>query len=114
MNFFDGTGVTPGTEGCKCGPSCEFPCWQRLGLTTDPCCDTCAPLVSDDAEDLDRQEVTSVEVITWRCIRCEQLALERDHFRRALIRIGNNESGHWGVIAREALKTAANSQEGQG
>lgn len=39
---------------------------------------------------------------------------ERDLYRRALIRIGNNESGHWGVIAREALKTAATSQEGQG
>jgi hypothetical protein len=40
-----------------------------------------------------------------------QAAEERDHFRRALIRIGNNESGHWGVIAREALRPAHNSKE---
>jgi hypothetical protein len=31
-------------EGCKCTGSCEFPCWQRVGLTSDPCCRGCAPL----------------------------------------------------------------------
>lgn len=45
--FLDGTNVTPGTEGCVCGPECEFPCWQRLGLTSSPCCSGCAPLVAD-------------------------------------------------------------------
>lgn len=34
--FLDGTGITPGTEKCRCGPDCEFPCWQRLGIA-DPC-----------------------------------------------------------------------------
>ena len=22
---------------CKCGNDCEWPCWQRVGLTDDPC-----------------------------------------------------------------------------
>lgn len=26
----------PGT--CACGPDCEFPCWQRLGIA-NPCVD---------------------------------------------------------------------------
>jgi hypothetical protein len=34
----------------------------------------------------------------------DALRAERDHYRAALVRIGNNESGHWGVIAREALR----------
>ena len=37
--FIDGTGITPGTEDCKCGNDCEFPCWQRLGIA--PCCGSC-------------------------------------------------------------------------
>lgn len=37
--FVDGTGVTPGSEGCKCGADCEFPCWQRLGMA--PACGAC-------------------------------------------------------------------------
>lgn len=45
--FVDGDRVTPGTEGCKCGPRCEFPCWQRLGLTETPCCPDCSPLAED-------------------------------------------------------------------
>lgn len=49
--FADGTGVTPGTEQCKCGPRCEMPCWQRIGLTTTPCCDGCPPLPADDEDD---------------------------------------------------------------
>jgi hypothetical protein len=39
--FTDGTGVTPGTENCKCRKDCEFPCWQRLGWA--PPCPTCTP-----------------------------------------------------------------------
>lgn len=39
--FMDGNRVTPGTEKCVCGPECEFPCWQRLGLTDQPCCPRC-------------------------------------------------------------------------
>ena len=45
--FLDGSRVTPGTEKCKCdtdGRRCEFPCWQRLGVTDTPCCPDCAPL----------------------------------------------------------------------
>jgi hypothetical protein len=37
--FMDGTGITPGTEKCGCGPNCEFPCWQRLGWA--PACREC-------------------------------------------------------------------------
>jgi hypothetical protein len=37
--FADGTGITPGTEECKCGHECEFPCWQRLGIA--PPCGAC-------------------------------------------------------------------------
>ena len=49
--FLDGSRVTPGTEKCRCdtdGRRCEFPCFQRLGLTSDPCCDDCAPLPAVD------------------------------------------------------------------
>lgn len=69
--FVDGTRVTPGTEKCRCdGPCpecppgkprkncpicngygtlcCEFPCWQRLGLTAEPCCPGCPPLDPPD------------------------------------------------------------------
>lgn len=31
--LIDGTATTPG---CKCGPECEFPCWQRVGIAP-PC-----------------------------------------------------------------------------
>ncbi len=58
MIFADGSRATPGTEGCKCdskGPcpdgkprNCEFPCWQRLGMTSEPCCPDCAPLEEDE------------------------------------------------------------------
>jgi hypothetical protein len=30
--------------GCHCTASCEFPCWQRVGLDDHPCCKQCAPL----------------------------------------------------------------------
>lgn len=48
--FLDGTGVTPGTAKCKCGPDCEFPCWQRLGIA--PACGSCGcpSLPGDDEE----------------------------------------------------------------
>jgi hypothetical protein len=51
--FPDGTRVTPGSEGCVCdrGPEpCEFPCWQRIGLTSKPCCPGCAPLPEPEPE----------------------------------------------------------------
>lgn len=34
--FVDGTGWTPGTEGCRCPPDCEHPCWMRIGIAP-PC-----------------------------------------------------------------------------
>ena len=37
--FLDGTGITPGTGECKCGPDCEMPCWQRIGIA--PACGAC-------------------------------------------------------------------------
>lgn len=41
--FFDGN-----PEGCHCTSECGFPCFQRVGLTTQPCCPDCAPLPEDD------------------------------------------------------------------
>jgi hypothetical protein len=37
--FIDGTGLTPGSESCRCGKDCEFPCWQRIGIA--PSCVAC-------------------------------------------------------------------------
>ena len=34
--FIDGNRATPGTTNCRCYPICDFPCWQRIGLTP-PC-----------------------------------------------------------------------------
>jgi hypothetical protein len=44
--FADGTRVTTGTEKCQCdkGKLCEWPCWQRIGITSEPCCPGCPPL----------------------------------------------------------------------
>lgn len=36
--------------GCHCTNTCEFPCWQRAGLTTLPCCPTCKPPISEGAQ----------------------------------------------------------------
>lgn len=47
--FMDGTGITPGTAKCNCGPECEMPCWQRIGLA--PACAACGcPPFEDDDE----------------------------------------------------------------
>jgi len=48
--FIDGTGITPGTEKCKCTNECEFPCWQRLGWA--PACTAChcPPFVESDED----------------------------------------------------------------
>lgn len=43
-SFMDGNRVTPGTAKCVCGPDCEFPCWQRIGVTDQACCPGCPPL----------------------------------------------------------------------
>lgn len=79
--FVDGTRVTPGSERCYCdGPCpecpsgkprkncricdgygtlcCEFPCWQRIGLTSEPCCPSCAPL--PEPEPVEVAPVTSL------------------------------------------------------
>jgi hypothetical protein len=45
--FMDGNRITPGTDRCVCGPDCEFPCWQRLGLTDQACCPGCPSLEED-------------------------------------------------------------------
>ena len=29
---------------CVCTTGCEWPCWQRIGLTEHPCCHGCRPL----------------------------------------------------------------------
>jgi len=50
--FVDGNRVTPGTEKCRCTIECEWPCWQRLGLTAEPCCPDCAPLPEPEPEEI--------------------------------------------------------------
>lgn len=30
--------------GCCCTSACECPCFQRIGIDTEPCCEQCAPL----------------------------------------------------------------------
>lgn len=51
--LLDGDRLTPGSENCVCTPDCEMPCWQRIGMTTDPCCPDCGPLppIEEDEED---------------------------------------------------------------
>lgn len=44
----DGTGITPGTEECKCGMECEFPCWQRLGIADACRACGCPPFPDED------------------------------------------------------------------
>lgn len=51
MTFMDGNRVTPGTDECVCGSECEFPCWQRIGLTSQPCCKDCPPLPDTDEDE---------------------------------------------------------------
>lgn len=50
--FIDGTGVTPGTEACRCTNECEHPCWMRVGLA--PACRSCnCPPFPEDVEGQD-------------------------------------------------------------
>lgn len=50
--FLDGTGITPGSEQCKCGKDCEFPCWQRVGWAS--ACSSCGcPPFPDEEEEGD-------------------------------------------------------------
>jgi hypothetical protein len=47
--------------GCHCTASCEFPCWQRVGLTSDPCCKQCAPIEEPmTAEDIAYEKAQNV------------------------------------------------------
>lgn len=39
--------------GCRCSTDCEFPCFQRVGLTSEPCCSGCRPLPSMSEEGTD-------------------------------------------------------------
>lgn len=59
MTFIDGSRITPGTEKCMCDSRqplpfgeprqpCEWPCWQRIGLTETPCCPDCPTLPHPD------------------------------------------------------------------
>lgn len=49
--FIDGNRNVPG---CVCTAECEMPCWQRVGLPTEPCCEGCPALPYDvDEEDGD-------------------------------------------------------------
>lgn len=40
---------------------CEMPCWQRVGLTSEPCCPGCVPLPEPDP-----QPMASVTALTTR------------------------------------------------
>lgn len=52
--------------GCNCTTRCEFPCWQRAGLTTHPCCPTCRPL------DLEPDDQDRAHERTDICPNCRQ------------------------------------------
>jgi Zn-finger protein len=39
----DGSGITFGSEKCRCTPDCEWPCWQRIGVAPP-----CAPCYCPD------------------------------------------------------------------
>lgn len=54
--FIDGTGITPGTENCKCDMNCEFPCWQRLGIAEACSQCGCPPLPEYDTENTEQDE----------------------------------------------------------
>lgn len=54
-SIVDGSAVT---RGCYCDTNdhaCSFPCWMRVGLTTDPCRDPqhrkCEPTLPDPEDD---------------------------------------------------------------
>lgn len=44
--------------GCQCGPTCEFPCWQRAGLTDQPCCPDCPPFDTQSDTDAPSAPIT--------------------------------------------------------
>lgn len=70
--FMDGTGITPGTEGCKCGPSCEMNCWERIGIA--PACKACgcAPFEEDKAQTPGAMEIEVERQVPGGTIRFEQ------------------------------------------
>jgi hypothetical protein len=57
VTFVDGN---LNVEGCKCDSpeplpngqrrECEMPCWQRVGMTSSPCCPDCPPLPTSEGE----------------------------------------------------------------
>lgn len=68
-------------------------------------CDRCAPLDGSDPERMPCTD-TSPSMDGAEVVRAEDydaLAGERDRYRKALARIADAESGHWGWIAHEAL-----------
>lgn len=38
-------------DGCVCTPLCEWPCWQRVGITDQACCPDCQPLPPIEEDD---------------------------------------------------------------
>lgn len=46
--FVDGSRVSPGSEACRCGNDCEFPCWQRLGIAEACSSCACPPLPEEE------------------------------------------------------------------
>ena len=50
MTLLDGNPV-----GCNCTRDCEWPCFQRVGLTEFPCCKQCAPLPDPEGKDVDER-----------------------------------------------------------
>lgn len=75
--FLDGTGITPGTQKCKCGAECELPCWQRLGWAE--ACTVCGCPPFPECEHKHWYKDTSNEGIAYRiCEDCGESIRESD------------------------------------
>lgn len=56
--FIDGNG-----PGCSCGPECEMPCWQRVGLTEDACCKACSPLPAVERDEAAERRADAIAAL---------------------------------------------------
>lgn len=93
--------------GCKCGPDCEMPCWQRLGLTDQKCCAGCPDLPKEEPMDQmaeDHSRDYRVKGLFDDARRALNALLEDEHARR---RIGHTLEGKAVVLAEKLDEQSA-------